>query len=495
MIALVQPELPLKKKRAKASLPKGIKVGDMVTDLKDGTIGKVVSLSDRHINIKTDDSIQSHNLELGIPKLEIHTHPNQSVVFAIGDRVTLAMKTYAPSGKFGMGATVISKKWDKKITCTRIKVQFDDGVIYPCIQGSGWFKKLEAEEKESCLPISTALAELEPSLKLADAQEKSVQSHTSTSTKRRNKSIKTTSQSLASIPTSETITHQKESISIQEDSHVLELPTLETNRDSITQSQHYGLNTSESSMRDNPNLLSLKTLPQLSITDYEQYLGDSEWLDIVGTIHKSYKLLSLEAPKKEKGCLSLPTLTTGLGSGRNAGQTRLEKALKDKGFRLDTQALSIEGMCLLFGFPPNWAKSLYSVPRESPDAMMLEPCLGEQSILTVPSQLSNESSTSIAVSANNIDARLQFLLEQRDRLIASNASPQGVWLSVGQVYKKDFRQVVWKSAHEHKWLGGNKSRYIGKENSDEHISAIAQHKAGQELRKIEREIKKLQVKS
>jgi type I restriction-modification system DNA methylase subunit len=97
-------------------------------------------------------------------------------------------------------------------------------------------------------------------------------------------------------------------------------------------------------------------------------------------------------------------------------------------------------------------------------------------------------------SANNIDARLQFLLEQRDRLINSGASPQGVWLSVGQVYKKDFRQVVWKSAKKHGWLGGNKSRYIGKENSDEHKSAIAQHKAGQELRKVEREIKAIQKK-
>lgn len=344
--------------------------------------------------------------------------------------------------------------------------------------------------------ISTASAASEPLAKLANAQGKSAPSRTSTSTERRNKSIATTSQKLASIPTSETINQtQEKSISTQEGFPVLELPTLETNRDSITQNPPCGLNTSESSMKDDLNSLSLKTPHQLSITDYEQSLEDSEWLDIVGTIHKSYKLLSLEAPKKEKGCLSLPTLTTGLGSGRNAGQTRLEKALKDKGFRLDTQALSIEGMCLLFGFPPNWAKSLCSVPRESLDAMMLEPCLGEQSILTVPSQLSNESSTSIAVSANSIDARLQFLLEQRDRLIASGASPQGVWLSVGQVYKKDFRQVVWKSAHEHKWLSNNKSRYIGKENSDEHISAIAQHKAGQELRKIEREIKKLQVKS
>lgn len=352
---------------------------------------------------------------------------------------------------------------------------------------------------------STVLAVSEPSLKLADAQEKLVPSSTSTSTKRRNKSIATTSQSLASIPTSETISQQQEkSIFTQEDSHVQEPQTLATNKDSLTQNLHYGLNTSESSIKGDLNSLSLKTQRQLSITDYEQYLEDSEWLDIVGTIRKSYKPLSSEAPKKEKGCLSLPTLTTGLGSGRNAGQTRLEKALKDKGFRLDTQVLSAEGMSVLFGFPPNWAKSICSnpkesptettLPKESPTETTLDGYSGEQSISTVPSQLSNESSTSIAVSANNIDARLSFLLEQRDQLIASGASPQGVWLSVGRVYKKDFRQVVWKSAHEHEWLSNNKSRYIGKEDSDEHKSAIAQHKAGQELRKIEREIKSIQKK-
>lgn len=499
--------------------------------------------------------------------------------------------------------------------------------------------------------ISISSEELEPSQKPVDVQRKSAPSPIATSTKRRNKSMATTSQVSQSIPTSETITHAKESISTQEVSHVLEPQTLETSKDSITQNLPCGLNFSESSMKDSPNLSSLKIPPQSLITDYEQYLEDCEWLDIVGTIHKSYKLLSLEAPKREKDCLSLPTLTTGQGSGRNAGQTRLEKALKDKGFRADTQVLSVEGMSVLFGFPANWAKSICSNPKESPIDAMLDDYSDEQSISTAPPSQSNESSISIAaltkvrinktsldvpsdiapifqiqhtvginivnpslldlvnslssdrvrfalelsekyggcqkkrellvrhlkardslekykfysrkfpsgtkveivahpkstnvwtgnrgivqpyksdseaatisyrivvkiysekhntfvnpnfedfelkkignISANNIDARLQFLLEQRDRLIASGASPQGVWLSVGQVYKKDFRQVVWKSAHEHKWLGGNKSRYIGKENSDEHLSAIAQHKAGQELRKIEREIKSIQKK-
>jgi hypothetical protein len=342
--------------------------------------------------------------------------------------------------------------------------------------------------------ISTSSEELEPSQKPVAVQKKSRRSHTAISTKAPSKSTETTSQSLASIPTSETITHLKESISLQAASPVLGLPTLEASKDSITQNPPCGLSSLDASMKDNPDLLSSKTPPQLSLTDYEQYLEDCEWLDIVGIIHKSYKQLSLEAPKKEKDCLSLPTLTTGQGSGRNAGQTRLEKALKDKGFRADTQALSVEGMSVLFGFPPNWAKSICSNPKESPTETTLDGCLGEQSISTVPQLSSNESSTSIAVSANNIDARLQFLLEQRDRLINSGASPQGIWLSAGQVYKKDFRQVVWKSAKEHEWLGGNKSRYIGKENSDEHVSALAQHKAGQELRKVEREIKSIQKK-
>lgn len=344
------------------------------------------------------------------------------------------------------------------------------------------------------LHISISSEELELSPKPVDVQVKSAPSPIATSTKRRNKSMPITSQMSQSIPTSEVTAHAKESISTQEVSHVQEPQTLETSKDLITQSQPCGLNFSESSMKDSPNLLSLKTPPQLSPTDYEQYLEDCEWLDIVGTIHKSYKLLSLEAPKKEQGCLSLDTLTTGQGSGRNAGQTKLEKVLKDKGFRADTQALSAEGMSVLFGFPPNWAKSICSNPKELPTETMLDGYSGEQSISTAPPSQSNESSTSIVVSANNIDARLQFLLEQRDRLINSAASPQGVWLSVGQVYKKDFRQVVWKSAKEHEWLGGNKSRYIGKENSDEHLSAIAQHKAGQELRKIEREIKSVQKK-
>ncbi len=344
-----------------------------------------------------------------------------------------------------------------------------------------------------CLPTSEPLKESEHSPKPVAVQVKSKRSPISTSTNTRKQSSKTISQMSQSIPTSETTTPAKESISTQEDFPVQEPLTLETNKDLITQNLPCGLNFSESLMKDSPNLSSLKIPPQSLITDYEQYLADSEWLDIVGTIHKSYRLLSLEAPKKEKDCLSLPTLTTGQGSGRNAGQTRLEKALKDRGFRADTQALSAEGMSVLFGFPPNWAKSICSNPKELRTETMLDGYLGEQSISTAHQSSSNESSILTEFSANSIDAKLQFLLEQRDRLIASGASPEGVWINCGKVSKKDFKQAVWKSNKPQAQWSGNKSQYIGKFNSDEHLSAIAQHKAGQELRKIEREIKKLQV--
>ena len=93
------------------------------------------------------------------------------------------------------------------------------------------------------------------------------------------------------------------------------------------------------------------------------------------------------------------------------------------------------------------------------------------------------------------DDRYQFLLERREELINSGASPQGIWINCGKVPNRDFKQAVWKSDKPRPEWGNKKSQYIGKFDGDEHKSAIAQHRAGQELRKVEREIKKLQVKS
>lgn len=93
------------------------------------------------------------------------------------------------------------------------------------------------------------------------------------------------------------------------------------------------------------------------------------------------------------------------------------------------------------------------------------------------------------------DSRYQFLLERREQLIASGACPDGIWINCGKVPHRDFKQAVWKSDKPQPQWGNKKSQYIGKFGGEEHLSAIAQHKAGQELRKIEREIRKLQVKS
>jgi len=349
--------------------------------------------------------------------------------------------------------------------------------------------------KKSCFPISTYLAELEPSLKLADAQAKSQPSPIATSTKQHKKSIAITSQNLASIPTSETITHPKESTSIQAGSLVLEHRSQENITDFTTPNQISGTNTSELYKKGSPDLQSSKTLQDCLMEN-----SISGWVKSCKTFPKSgiwengqfWQQDTLAVPSVGTECLSLPTLLTGIGTTRNVGQTNCEKWLKDKGYRANTQALSVKGMCLIFGFPPNWAKSICSNPKESLAETTLDDYSDAPSISTVQSQSSKESSTLTQFSANNIDARLKFLLEQRDRLISSGASPQGVWINCGKVPNRDFKQAVWKSDKPQPQWGDKKSKYIGKFNSEEHLSAIAQHRAGQELRKIEREIKKLQ---
>ncbi len=358
-----------------------------------------------------------------------------------------------------------------------------------------WDKWVKKQEETNCLPTSKPLAGLEPLAKLAVAPKKYKRLRTSTLTHRHSKSIATTSQSLQSTAISETITPVEELTSIQEDSLALERPSQESTTDFTTLNLISGTNTSESLTKDDQSLQLLKT-PQ----GYSTANSISEWVKSCKTFPKSgtwengqfYQQDTLDRPKLESGCLSLPTLLTGTGNGRNAGQTNCEKWLRDKGYRANTQALSVEGMCLIFGFPANWAKSICSNPKEGQEDTTLEDCLGAPLTSTAPLQLSNESSISIDVSQNNIDADLESLLEQRDRLIAQGTSPEGVWINCGKVHGKNFKQAVWKSTKPRSEWGEKKSQYIGEFGKEAHLSAIAQHKAGQELRKVEKQIKKLQ---
>jgi hypothetical protein len=361
---------------------------------------------------------------------------------------------------------------------------------------NSFIKRLpDIAESELCSPTLTCLAESELSLSQPETLEKSLQSPTSTSTRTRKKSINATSLKSQSIATSETIAPLKELTSLQEASHAQEPVEQVQKLDLTTPNLSSGLNISDASKKGSPNLQSSKIPQDYSIPIAEWEKSSKAYPKAGICVNGRLSPLPyLEVPKREKGCSSLPipTLTTGLGSGRNAGATKLEKWLKDNHFVQSTQALSAEMMAVLFGFPKDWTECLLESPKESEAETRLEPCLGEQSMSIAPPSQSNKSSTYTEFSANNIDARLEFLLEQRDRLIASGACPDGVWINCGKVPNRDFKQAVWKSHKPRAKWDNKKSKYIGEFGKEAHISAIAQHRAGQELRKVEREIRKLQ---
>ena len=146
----------------------------------------------------------------------------------------------------------------------------------------------------------------------------------------------------------------------------------------------------------------------------------------------------------------------------------MEKWLKDNQFLQSTQALSVEMMSVLFGFPMDWALCLLESQRAIVEGLPLELCSDAQLISTVPPSQLNESSICIEFSRNNIDASsdsrldqpLEVLIAWRDRLIASGASPYGIWLSTGKVRDRDFYQVQWRATNQHPWLGNQKSKYV-----------------------------------
>lgn len=354
------------------------------------------------------------------------------------------------------------------------------------------------EEPNCC--TSTILAESEHSVSQDKQQAKSKRLRTSTLTHRRKKSTSRTSQMSQSIAISETTTQAEELTYSQADSLAPGPAQQEAKLDLTMQNLRCGLNTSDALMKADPVLSSSKTQQDYSIAEWEQ---SCKAYPRSGTMQNGRlsALPCLEVPKNGKEFLSLPTLTTGLGSGRNAGATKLEKWLKDKGILLSTQALNPQMMALLFNFPKDWTECLLGSRKEAETETVLEPCLDAPSISTVPPSRLSESFICTEFSQNNIDAetsspleRLEFLRSERDRLINSGASPQGVWLEKSKPAGKNFVQVVWKSSAPRTEWGDRKSRYIGKENSNEHLSAIAQHTAGQQLREIEREIKKLETR-
>jgi hypothetical protein len=142
-----------KKPKPKPSLPKDIKIGDIVRDLDNGTVGKVTALvSDRYISITTVDNILSHNLKLGTPRLEILQGSDAHLT--IGDRVIFVAKGFGMEGKIG---TITEEQFDKRKKITRQTILWDDGTSHKYhYRGSSTLKEfLEEPNKLDSLPEIT----------------------------------------------------------------------------------------------------------------------------------------------------------------------------------------------------------------------------------------------------------------------------------------------------------------------------------------------------
>lgn len=323
---------PKPKPKRKPSLPKGIKVGDMVTYLEEGTIGKVTSLSDRCINIETTDRIQSHSLELGAPKLEIHTHPNCEVVLVETQSTDSLPEQDFPISISGEAILGISNNF-KPIE-----------IVEDAIVDESYIKGFNVGDR----------------IRFHDGYKTNLEYELSTGI-----------------------------ITDIDDINIKVIWDGETDSDRYT----------------------------------KFHIAHKQWwekVDPVSSIDASENIVFEDAIATE--------------SNKSVANLRMDE--------------------------------------------------GSVSVLV-------EINDSVLVESD----RYQFLLERREELINSGASPRGVWINCGKVPHRDFKQAVWKSDKPQAQWGDKKSQYIGKFGGDEHLSAIAQHRAGQELRKVEREIKKLQVKS
>lgn len=141
-----------KKPKPKPSLPVGIKLDDLVCDLEDGSIGKVTHLCDRCINVTTDGSITSHNLELGTPRLEIMKAPD--AYLTVGHRVIFVANGFGLEGKIG---TITEEKFDKRKKITRQTITWDDGTSDEYhYRGSNTLKEFLEPNKIDNLPETPA---------------------------------------------------------------------------------------------------------------------------------------------------------------------------------------------------------------------------------------------------------------------------------------------------------------------------------------------------
>ena len=220
----------------------------------------------------------------------------------------------------------------------------NEGVIASCY----FYTPVSSQESE------TLISELMPPEQPTSSKLNSSSKITAT----RNSSSATDSQTSLFTATSRTTTQSLEnSTSTQLDFLAQGHQSQATEQDLNTQNQNSGLKHCGASPTAAPTSSSLKILQDLSTEDYEQFLGDSEWLATSGMIRKSYQLRNLDRPSEEKGFSSLPTPTTyakGSTGCRPAGATRLEQKLRPYITKGDKLNPAVPGW--MMGFPVGWVE-------------------------------------------------------------------------------------------------------------------------------------------
>lgn len=273
--------------------------------------------------------------------------------------------------RFSVGDRFQSK-WDKSAVCTLIKIRdggkkpytikWDNKRKVHCDES--WFDEMKFLEEgatkcNSNTPVSSQESpDLNSELKPPEQPTSSKLNYSSKITPTPNKSSNTDFPISLFTAISRTTTQTKEnSTSTQLDFLVQGHQLQGMEPDLTTQNQNSGLKLCDVSPTVAPASSSLKILQDLSTKDYEEFLGDSEWLATSGMIRKSYQLRNSDRPKKGKDSLSLPTPTTyckGSTGCRPAGATRLEQKLRPYITKGDKLNPAVPGW--MMGFPVGWAE-------------------------------------------------------------------------------------------------------------------------------------------
>lgn len=284
-----------------------------------------------------------------------------------GDRII------APGDKFGTVSSVhrkITITWDNGLSAEYTPKQLQAwnyrkflSTTHYVKEEKGAMSTTTSKENAQCLDTPASLQEspaLNSELKQPEQLTSSPQDYSSKTTPKRKQSLNADIQKSPFTAISGTITLSRESSTFtQLDFLVPEHQLQETEQDLNTQNHHSGLSPCAALPMAAPASSSLKILKGLSIEDYEQFLGDSEWSAIVGTIRSSYRRRKSDHRKDVTDSSLLPTPTTyakGSTGCRPAGQTRLEQKLKPYLTKGDKLNPGVPGW--MMGFPVGWVEKV-----------------------------------------------------------------------------------------------------------------------------------------